>query len=141
MEGPRQSFLVTGNCKTSSGIISLHIPTSIKYGLWQICIKSIIFNCKVSIDKAISFHSNVVSNFQFSKTDELESLNSVLALVYLKCNAQKTIAFDLNENWFVINNPSEFLQIILKHVDYETNDTLINDEINVAMFIMFKQIR
>lgn len=139
MEGPVRSFLLKGNLKNAQGNLSLRIPhNDIKFGLWQLTIRSIAFKCNEIINVSITLESNFVSDIRFSITNDIETYNSILNLIPVKGIVNESKVFQFTETWYVINSPNDYLNICFRDV-YTNNKVTVDLDVN--LFILLKKIR
>lgn len=139
MEGPTISFLLKGNIK-NSGKLALRIPHSnIKHGLWQISLRSVGYKSIEALNKIISIETNFVSDIRYSNTNEIESYNAILSIVNIKGIVNEVRSFHISETWFVINCPSEILEVTFR--DTLSNSIVTNLDLIMHVFFLIKQIK
>lgn len=142
MEGPIHSVIIKGNLKNNKGVISIKLPQSnLKYGLWQMRLKTLSFKANENINQCISIESNFVSDIQYSLSNEIEPFNSILLVTSLKANRDEFKVYHYDDSaWFVINNFNEIVEFIFRNQLSNENSFIIAD-IDIILHVLLRQIK
>lgn len=137
MEGAIRSVFIKGNIKETGQIITKIPHNDLKYGLWQIGIKTVSYTCKEPTNIVVNICCNYVTDITFTLENTVVPYENALCLFHLKGNKDEIRVSQMDIVWFLINSYDDNLILILK----DTNFECIKKNIDVNALILIRRIK
>ena len=115
-----KSFLIKGTLKEAAKFKICDALPGIKTGIWEICLSSIAFYYKKSMNNIVSVSTNFIQSDDINESGQTITKQAILASVHCsgKKGTKQLIGFK-QRDFFEINCVQNFIQIDFKDLDTE----------------------